>query len=90
MKLEQLSISDLIALRDELHRRILACYKDRYLVIAGKQTEGLSQGEYLQLAVKYSVQYETVKIHLEHRLNALDFGIIRDVPGSTTPGTITL
>lgn len=90
MKLEQLSISDLIALRDELHRRILTCYKDRYLVIAGKKTEGPSQDEYLQLAAKYSEQFEIVKIHLDHRLNALDFGIIREVPGATTPGSLTV
>lgn len=73
MKLELLYIADLIALKDELHRRTITCYKDRYLTISKKKVDGPNEDELLQMAVKYSEQFEAVKKHLDERLSLIEY-----------------
>lgn len=73
MKLDQLSIADLIALRQELHERINACHKDRYLILAGKKKYGPNREELLQMADNYGRQFNRVKELLDQRLSLIEY-----------------
>lgn len=68
MKLEQLSFADLIALRQELHERILGCYKDSYLVTTGKKKDGPGQEELRQMAIDYGQKFDAVKTEISSRI----------------------
>jgi uncharacterized protein (UPF0305 family) len=72
MKLAQLSIADLIALRQELHERILTCYKNEYYVNAGKM-KSVTIRELRKMAFDYDQKFEAVKSELDNRIAMIEF-----------------